>query len=251
MYKYLVDGMTWSYSRIGCFEMCRYKWFMKYICNCSGKEMFYASYGSFIHKLLERYYKGELKKDDLLPAFITGFSDNVKGERPSDSIVSSYITKGCEYFRNFERLPFHIIGVEKEIKFKIGNREFVGSIDLLGEKDGEIYIIDNKSRDLKPRSKRGKPTLKDLELDSMLKQLYLYSTAIKSDFGKYPKALCFNCFKSNTFIEEPFVMSDYENAQKWALEMINKIRNTEDFYPSIEFFQCKNLCELQDECEYF
>ena len=37
----------------------------------------------------------------------------------------------------------------------------------MGEEDGYLVIVDNKSRDLKQRSKREKPTLKDKELDSM------------------------------------------------------------------------------------
>ena len=49
--------MTFSYSRVSCFGNCRYQWLLKYIYECEDKEMFYASYGSFIHKIFERFYK--------------------------------------------------------------------------------------------------------------------------------------------------------------------------------------------------
>ena len=114
-----------------------------------------------------------------------------------------------------------------------------------------MYIVDNKSRDLKPRSKRSKPTLKDKELDEMLKQLYIYSEAVKQEYGKYPISLCFNCFKSGVFIEEPFVENTHKEVLNWYEGQIDKIKKSEDFYPSIDFFMCKYLCGVQDECCYY
>lgn len=251
IYEALVDNMTFSYSRVSCFGNCRYQWLLKYIYECEDKEMFYASYGSFIHKILERFYKGELKRDDLLIEFLSGFETEVKGDRPSDSIVSSYIQKGCDYFRKFKPFPFNTIAVEKKINFSVGKYNAVGIIDYVGEKDGNLYIVDNKSRDLKPRSKRSKPTVKDRELDEMLKQLYIYSEAVKQEYGKYPVSLCFNCFKSGVFIEEPFIESAHKEALSWYENQIDKIKNTKDFYPSIDFFMCKYLCGVQDECCYY
>ena len=252
-YSSRIGKMTWSYSRIDSFEPCRYKWFLRYIddpLGVKGKPMFYSSYGTFMHRLIERYYRGELSKDDMVLEFLTDFEDMVKGERPSNDIVHRYIQSGVAYLKSFKPFPYNVVDVEKKVTFKAMGHKFVGIIDYLGEKDGELYIVDNKSRDLKPRSKRKKPTLKDQELDAMLRQLYLYSVAIKQEYGKYPKALCFNCFKNGTFIEEPFDVVAYDAALRWADETIKKITNTKSFYPSIDFFFCKYLCDYSDECCY-
>ena len=123
-------------------------------------------------------------------------------------------------------------------------------IDYLGEKDGELYIVDNKSRDLKPRTKRSSPTANDKTLDEMLKQLYLYAIAVKEEYGKYPKSLCFNCFKSGVFVEEPFLESKLEETVKWATGTISDIIKTEDFYPYIEYFPCNFICGVNEECIY-
>lgn len=249
-YRPLIDDMTWSYSRIACFEDCPYRFFLRYICECKDKDKFYASYGSFMHKLIERFYKAELSKDEMLTEFLVGFSENVKGMRPQQSIVEKYIKCGVEYLKSFQPFKYKMIDVEKRVEFKIDEINFIGFIDYLGEQDGEYYIIDNKSRNLKPRSKRKTPTVKDKELDLMLKQLYLYSIAVKRKYGKFPKALCFNCFKSGVFIEEPFNEDTYYKTIKWVKKTIEDIKSTTDFYPCIDYFSCTNICGVSDDCVY-
>lgn len=65
-YKPLIDDMTWSYSRIEAFNDCPYRFFLRYIKRHKETDKFYASFGSFMHKLLEQYYKGELKQEDMV-----------------------------------------------------------------------------------------------------------------------------------------------------------------------------------------
>ena len=250
IYRPLIENMTWSYSRIECFNSCRYKFFMKYIKHIQEEPMFYASYGSFMHKLIEQFYKGELTKEDMLIKFLFGFQNEVKGEHPTGNIVQSYLQKGIEYIQNIQPFPYNVVAVERKVEFDVDGIPFVGFIDFLGERDGEFYIIDHKSRDLKPRSRRSKPTLKDRELDEMLRQLYLYAAAVKQEYGKFPRSLCFNCFKSGIFIEEPFNESAYAETIKWVKESIEEIKDVDDFYPSLDYFGCRFICGLGNECEY-
>lgn len=249
-YKPLIDDMTWSYSRIEAFNDCPHRFFLKYIKGYEDADKFYASYGSFIHKLLEQYYKGELNKNDMLTTFLLDFAKEVKGVRPQETTVQKYIEAGCEYLRGFSPFPYKMIDVEKRVEFTIGEYNFIGFIDYLGEEDGKLYIVDNKSRNLKPRSNRAKPTVKDKELDSMLKQLYIYSVAIEQEYGVLPEALCFNCFKSGVFIKEQFDIHKYEAAKQWALDSIEKISHAEDFEPNRDFFSCFYICGVSDHCEY-
>ena len=203
-----------------------------------------------MHKLIELILKEKITKEEAQTMFLCDFSKEVQGMRPSGKIVQSYIEKGLNYLKSVQKFPYKPLGIEKQVKFEVGGFLFVGVIDYLGEKDGELYIIDNKSRDLKPRSKRATPTINDNTLDEMLKQLYLYAIAVKREFGKYPKSLCFNCFKSGVFIEEPFVESKLEDTVKWAVSTINDIIKTEDFSPYIEYFPCTYICGVNDDCMY-
>lgn len=212
--------------------------------------MFYSSYGSFMHRLIEWFYKGELTKEQMLIKFLFDFQKEVRGDRPSESIVRKYISCGTEYLKRFSPLPYRMIDVERRLYFTVDQYQFVGVLDYVGEKDGKIFIVDNKSRDLKPRSGRKTPTQKDMELDDMLRQLYLYAAAIKESFGAYPAALCFNCFKSGVFIEEPFSETAFQKTVDWARRTIEAIQNETDFPPYPDYFVCRYLCGVRDECCY-
>lgn len=221
-------------------------WFLKYITRAEEKPQFYASYGSFMHKLLEQYYKGEATKEQVQTKFLLDFSKEVQGERPQESTVRKYIQQGCAYLKSLEPLPYKPIGIEKKVVFQLNGVPFVGYIDYLGEQDGELVIVDNKSRALKPRSGRKKPTKGDAELDEMLRQLYLYAGAVHQEYGRFPSKLCFNCFREQRLIEEPFLVSAYEEAVSWALRSIEYIKETEDFHPYIEYFSCRYICGVCD-----
>lgn len=251
IYRPLIEDMTWSYSRIKCFEDCPYRFYLKYISGCKEAPQFYASYGSFMHKLIEEFYKGIITKEEMLTKFLFGFQENVIGRRPQQSTVEKYIQLGIEYLKGFTPFPYNMVAVEKKVEFELGGKKFIGFIDYLGEKDGEYYIVDNKSRELKPRSGRKKPTVKDQELDEMLKQLYLYAAAIKQEYGKFPNALCFNCFKNRVFIEEPFSEKTFSETIEWFLKTIDDIADENDFLPYLDFFSCNYICGVNNECCYY
>lgn len=250
-YLPLIEDMVWSYSRIETFNDCPYRFFLRYISGCKDVDKFYASYGTFMHKLIESYYRGNISKDEMLNEFLIGFSKNVKGKRPKSSIVKKYIQCGIEYIKSFQPFMYRMVDVEKRVLFEIDELKFIGYIDYLGiDDDGDYHIIDNKSRNLKPRSTRDRPTIKDQELDALLRQLYIYSAAVKEEYGKFPKTLCFNCFKNQMFIEEPFRMDAYDEAIQWAKRTVKEIKLTDDFYPSTDFFSCNYICGVSDECIY-
>lgn len=249
-YKPLIQEMTWSFSRIESFEDCPYRWYLHYIRQYPETEKFYASFGSFLHRLIEKYYRGELNKEQMLSDYLSGFQKEVNGVRPAEGTLKKYIESGASYLKAFQPFPFEMVDVEKKVQFQIDGYSFVGFIDFLGKDGDDLVVVDHKSRDLKPRSKRSKPTRKDRELDDMLRQLYLYSAAIEQEYGMLPKWLCFNCFKSGTFIQEPFDHEAYEGAKRWAIETIHKIEDAEVFPPVQDGFGCFWICGVSDLCKY-
>ena len=251
IYKPLIEDMTWSFSRVESFDMCKYKWFLRYIRNNKEEDMFYTSYGTFMHEILSKFYNGELDKQQMLIYFLLNFKDKVRGFRPRESTVKKYINSGVEYLKGFEPFDYNVVAVEKKIDFDIDGIPFTGFIDLIGEKDGEYCIVDHKSRELSPRSNRKKPTAKDKELDNMLKQLYIYSEAIYKLFGKYPQTLAFNCFRNGEFIEETFNIDVFNQTKEWAVNEVHRIENEEGFAPNQNQFVCQWLCGLSDKCEYY
>lgn len=250
-YKELIKDMTWSYSRITCFEDCPYKWFLKYIKEYDEAPLFYSSYGSFMHELIGKYYSQQITKEEMLSEFLFSFKDKVLGERPGGNITANYIEAGKQYIKSIKWLECAPVDVEREYRFDINGSKFIGFIDYLGENHKDLYIVDHKSRNLSPRTNRKNQTAKDKELDKMLRQLYLYSAAVKQKHGYFPKYLCFNCFKNGVFIKEQFDEDKYNETIEWATKTIHEIENTTEFLPNINYFNCRFLCGLKDECCYW
>jgi len=250
-YKPFYDEMVWSNSRVQCYRDCPYQFYMKYIGKNDEQPQFYKSFGLFMHKIIEQYYTQGLSKSDMKIKFLVNYQKEVLGQRPSASISQKYIEDALKYLETFEPLPFNMLAVEKRVEFKVGDKNCVGIIDYLGEKDGNLYIVDHKSRRLKQKSNRKKPTKNDLTIDDTLKQLYLYSKAIKDEYGVFPKALYLNCFLNRELIEQPFDVDIYNKVLEEFVSDINYISEDNDFNPYVEFFNCKYLCGFSSDCCYF
>jgi len=247
-YAPLIRDMTWSFSRVSSFDDCPYRWFLHYICGKREENQFYASYGSFMHRLLAGFYRGEYDRSAMLMKYLAGFLDEVKGLRPSPEVAAAYAKEGAEYIRSFRPVGGTILGVEEELRFSVNGIPFVGFADLVTEDERGIHIIDHKSRAIRQR-KEGRRTKNDDEIDDMLRQLYLYAEAAFQKWGKYPATLCFNCFRNGVFIEEPFDPGKCEEVKRWAEESIRKITEADEFDTNPDWFRCRYLCGFRGYCE--
>lgn len=230
--------------------MCPYGFLLKYV-KCSGEEhMFFSDYGSYIHKLIEMYLRGSLSKDELAISYLSGFKSRVLGKAPNQKTFKSYFEQGYEYLSKIAFPYSSLIGIEQGIDFSIGGRAFTGVIDCIADDNGTV-ILDNKSRALKPRSKRARPTASDAELDTYLKQLYLYSVAVEQLYHAYPVRLEFNCFRTGRLISEPFRYDELEKTKAWAIKSVETIIDNEEWFPKIDYWKCQYICGLHDDCCYF
>lgn len=250
-YTNIIDTFTWSYSRLQAFENCPYGFLLKYIFKADKEDKFFAQYGSFVHKILEKYHNGELDKSQLVSYYLSQFYTSVTSKAPSPKIFTKYFKDGLNYFQNITPSTDTVMGVEQKVSFTIADRDFTGFIDKVSQNDNHLIITDNKSRTLKHRSRRSKPTKSDEELDSYLRQLYLYSIPIHNQYGRYPDKLCFNCFRTQEIITEEFNKESLEKTKQWALETINRISQEDEWNPNLDWFKCKYICDCSNECEYF
>ena len=249
--RHVISQMTWSYSRIRCFEDCPYKFFLTYIKCYPEERKFFASFGSFVHAILASYLNGELHKDELTQYYILNFSKEVEGRAPSEKVFTNYFSSGYDYLKNCPLSPENTIAVELPVEFEICGSNFVGFVDYIRQENGKMILGDHKSRALKPRSNRKKPTLSDKELDKYYEQLYLYCKPVYELYGKFPDFLEFNCFRTGTVVTEPFDIEKYgEVLEKFAMAP-KAIADNDRWNPSLEFFKCRYLCGRNAVCEYY
>lgn len=250
-YAPLIADMRWSYSRVKTFDDCTYRWYLKYIRKVKSKDLFFSDYGNFMHLLLKMYFSGERTKDELVRAYLREFRTSVIGSAPNKKVFENYFVGGLNYLKDLKPFPYNTLSVETRAEFDVDGIPCIAYIDHIGELNGDIYITDHKSRQLRARSGREKPTRYDQELDEYLKQLYIYGIYIRQQLGKYPKYLLFNCFRGQLLIKEPFCEKNLEETKRWFTSRVEQITNETEFRPDLDWFRCTYLCDCNDYCEYF
>ena len=250
-YSNIIENMTWSYSRINSFFTCPYQFYLKYVLSSRSQKQFFSDYGSFMHKILEKHLLGDLSKEEAIQYYCDNYNTEIQGIAPNKKISSNYFRQGYRYLENMN-FDNETLAVEHEVRFKLADKyEFVGIIDRVSRtKDGTILVDDHKSKTLSPRSMKKQSSLKNKELDEYLRQLYLYSIPVAEEFGQ-PKYLRFNCFRTQTWITEPFKTEDFLRTQEWAILAIQTIISNEDWSPDMEYWKCKYICDQHENCDYY
>ena len=258
--NFLIDTMTFSFSRIN--YSCLYEFYLHYIqCN-SSENSFFSQYGTFAHKILERYANGELGLFDLAGYYEDHFDEEVWMDAPyikNGDLKENYFYKGLEYFENLQPFleKYNVLGIEKEVRFKVGDHDFVGYIDLLlrDKETGEITILDHKSGSVK-LLKNGTVSKSQKEQEHFLefkRQLYLYSLPILEEYGRVDY-LCWNLFKDGNILTIPWNKKEFAETIVWAGEQINSLYDVEEWSPKSEAsdkdYYCRNLCGQREICEY-
>ena len=238
-------GNKWSFSRINTFDNCPYEFELLYLRGTEGEQNVFAEFGSFVHKILEMYYKGELTEFDLTNYYAEHYKENVVSPFPKFISGDKYYSDGLKYLSEFTSVndEYEVLGVEKFITTEIDGEQFVGIIDLLlkDKKTGGPVVYDHKSKG-EFKSKK--------ELAHYLRQLYLYTHWVYENYGVFPTKLVFNLFRKNEKIECDFDEEEYENTLKWFKDKIAEIKSTKEFKEKdVADFYCKNLCSCRNFCE--
>ena len=242
---FILDGMRWSFSSVNSYNQCPQGFKYGYVDALPKIGNAFSDWGSFMHSLLEQYFKGELEFFELSNAYVSAYKNHVVCDFPPNKycdLQDRYFRAGKEYLDKFDGLfeDYHVIGVEQKVKIDIEDRPFVGVIDLLLEKDGEYVIVDHKSKSTFKSKK---------ELAEYARQLYLYSLYVYRHYGKWPAKLVFHMVRSHgELIEILFSIDACNEAVHWFLETINKI------YEDVHFQSRPNqireqIIKLKEACD--
>lgn len=261
---FILDGTTWSYSRINCYVHCPHNFYLHYIENMAPNvNNAFAEWGSFCHSIFERYFKGEIDLYSMADVYETEYEAQVTIKFPSNKykdLSESYYQNGLDFFRTFEGIPeyYEIIGVEMAYEHQIRGRNYKGVIDLLvrDKRDNRLVIVDHKSH---------AAFKNEAEEADYRRQLYLYAAYVYDKYGEFPKELVFNMFRAREITRFPFIQSEYIATLDWAEDTIRSIYNDKSFtdrvvrqykakrkklseYKYADFF-CANLCGSRFLCK--
>lgn len=254
-YKKILDEIIWSFSTLHQYEQCPFAFYERKI---DGTEInegnFYSDAGGFNHEVNAKIFDGSLKIDDAIDYYIENYGNNVVYTAKQSTMDKKY-NQGIDYLAAFdiERLKdYEILGVEKKVLFEIDGYKFIGFIDLLlrHKKTKKILLIDHKSLDHFMK-KDGTPLKSQLSyFEAYSKQMYLYSRPIFEEYGEYPDRIIWNHFFDQQITNIPFNKDDYENALKWAINIIRMIYKDKKFNAKHSYMMCKVLCGYRNSCCY-
>ncbi len=252
-YGFLLSESNWSYSKIQTYNDCPYKFYLKYIAlEGEKKNMFFSSYGSFMHEILQKLFNGEFARDDAVMYYLCNFYSKVEHDAPNEKLFTTYFNRGLEYLKGYTQ-PFgtdeEVVDTEKRVQFDIGGYKFVGIVDAILRNANGISIWDHKSKDLRQTHKKN--TKANAELDAYLRQLYFYTIPVEKLYKSCINELVFNCFRVNIQIKSTFCDAKLQESKQWAVDTIEKILLEDDWQPKLDFFYCRYLCEIHDACDYY
>lgn len=255
--KEKIDNTVWSFSRLNSYKSCAYQWYLHYIEGHEGLPNAYAQFGTVCHETLEKYLKGELNMFNVSQYYQDHYSEIVTCDFPPNKYVDlgekAYLG-GKEYFDNinFDFDKYEILGVEKELLFKVGKYNFKGYADAIyrDKETGEIILRDHKTASFK-YLKNGEVSSKDrAHFLEFLRQEYLYCIPLIEQYGKVDY-LTWNMIRDNREIRVPFNEAEYIEAQEWALFIIEKIEQDLLWLPNTEnSYYCNTLCDIRGMCPY-
>ena len=233
----------WSYSSVKLYETCPYAFYLKYIQDIEEETNAMAEHGSFVHVLLESYYKGEKIAFELASDFEEKYDEKVKHRFPYYNMYKSFYDSTLNYLYNFEGISEEnkILYVEQEVTGLISpgldipskGIPFIGYIDLVYEDNKGIVIEDHKSHG-KWRNKK--------ERAEYFRQLYIYAYCLHQEGLPLPYKLVFNKFRTGKLDEELFNESDYHEALPWFCNSVEKIMKETEWECKIDSFYCSHLC---------
>lgn len=256
-YQFITDNITYSFSSVSSFNTCKYGFKLAYIDAEERENNAFAEYGTLIHSALEKYFKKELERKDLINYYKDNYDDFVKTNWPNypAGMSDGYYNDGLSFFEYFQennlydRDLYDIIIIEGMVISEHFGFKLVVKPDLvLREKEtGKTFLIDYKTSKLRG----GKYDEK--KINEYKKQFYLYSYFLYKEMEIEVNEIVVwfirNMKEYKIKIDHSEVLSTldwFENTIKEiSEENIFLANNTKD-----NKYFCDNLCSFRSKCEF-
>lgn len=251
-----LDNMIWSFSRVNS-SSCLYAWYLQYIEEQEPMANAYAQFGTVCHQTLEKFLKGELDIFTAASYYQDNYPNIVTCDFPSNKYVDlgeKAYNEGLEYFNNinFDFDKYEVLGVEEELNFKVGKYLFHGFADAIyrDKETNEIILRDHKTSSFK-YLKNGSVSKTNAEhFKEFRYQEYLYCIPLIEKYGKVDW-LSWNMIRDQREIKIPFDKKEFEEAKKWCVETIDRLRSEVMWLPDTSNqYKCNVICNQRGICPY-
>jgi hypothetical protein len=221
------------------------------------RQNFYSEYGTLIHLLIEKFFKGELEPSQLSDYYLKNYNRLIVTPPPPypAGMRKTYGYQGLAFFNSFsfEKDLYDLVGIEDSLNFSIGDLNFVARPDLVlrNKETGHLSLWDYKTAlPFKIDKKTGKETIDKHKIAGYHRQMYIYTHALR--VVKELQIAEINLWfpRNNRILSIPCVQEDEDAAIKWMTDTISLIKEAEEFPPIVSPYFCQNICSVRDHCIY-
>ncbi|MGL5753101.1 MAG: PD-(D/E)XK nuclease family protein [Paraclostridium sp.] len=242
---------VWSISRKGAGDGCLYEYYLSY---CKGNKdkdgnriiksepNVYGACGGAAHDIAEKFYRGELKYEELATEYakeflkITTIVENpIVGKNGlafplGDNEKNNYYRNMMHFFKNHNVLEYDKMDLEILVFANVLGYYFQGYIDVLyTTKDGKTIIMDWKtSTEFKGEEK----------IEKAGEQLLLYKLMLEEVYGLKVDGICWNMMKyCKLYYTNPKAKNPKEKSMKAERRNVTsmKLEKLQKYYPDDNF----------------
>jgi hypothetical protein len=173
--KYGENPEIWSFSKVSALDNCKYEYYLYRIKKCTPEDNIYTLCGTVSHDILEDYYNGKIKYEDMVDRFEQDFlaievSDYKFSNDEGKNVKMRNKYKECviHFFGNHKPIQSRVI-TEQLIWIDVNGHLFMGYIDSIHkDEDGNYIITDYKTSSI----------YKGKKVQDQAKQLLLYALGL-------------------------------------------------------------------------
>jgi hypothetical protein len=252
--SFIIDNFRFSYSGASSFNICKYMWKLTYLDAKPRISGWFSDYGLFCHKILEKYFRGELELWDLPKYYEDNYGLEITSSPPPYplSMPQNYYDAGLNYFNNFDfdKSLYDVLIIEEAIESEYNGIILVVKPDLiLREKSsGKCILIDFKTAKIKVTKKDQEKQIEDYK-----NQFFLYAYFLWQAKNIEIKEIRVWFIRDNVEKIIPMNMFEVQNTLDWFEETIKTINAETEWNPNLtkenDYF-CQQICSMRNECTY-
>jgi hypothetical protein len=250
----VLEKMKFSYSSVNGFSTCPYGFYLTYIQRKPRKGNFFSDFGSFVHLIMEKYFGGDLRKDQLVEYYKCHYDLNVTNPPPPfpAGMGDTYFKDGLEFFETFE-FPmdkYEVVSIEDSVITREKDYNLIVKPDLVlkNKETGQYVLVDYKTSKLKDNKKKDEEKIAEYKRQFLL---YLYYIWIVRGIEITKIVVWF--VRNKRAVVIPIDHNEVMETLEWFSNGIENIRKEEKWLPnnskSNSYF-CKYLCSVSEDCAY-
>jgi len=179
-YDFVLDNMKYSFSSANSYLGCAGGFKLTYIDAEERIGNCFSDFGNIVHLILEKFFKDELKQDELLDYYVQNFDDAIKNPFPPypAGMSQNYYLAGYHFFENFkfDKDLYEIVFIEDYINATFNGIYLTVKPDLiLKEKStGDYFLVDYKTAKIKS-GKKYKEQIEEYKRQFLLYSYFLWT----------------------------------------------------------------------------